>query len=337
MWKETTEKSRNLQIFNKEISDFVPEKVLDFHVHVFKESCLPENDAGVELPGTRIRNYTIPELKEDMRKIYPGRECSAVVFGFPDREYDDDDNNRYVSEYSDHNNTFPLRLVRPEEDPSRLEADLKNMNFFGVKPYLNYVLGKQIEDIEIHDMLPPSVMEVVNALGLIVMLHIPRSGRLSDPVNQAQIVELAEDYPRSKIVLAHVGRAYYLSNIVGQLARIAPLENLYCDIAMVNHWEVLEYLFLNFDRERILYATDLPISVCGGKSVEINNQYTYVTSKPWGLSISDEHQKIVFTSFIYEEIRAIKKAFHNCGLKEPFLEDLFFRNGHTLLQSVKEG
>lgn len=52
------------------------------------------------------------------------------------------------------------------------------------------------------------------------------------------------------------------------------LENVYCDIAMVNHWEVMEYLFRNFDRKRIIYGTDLPIGICGGKSVEINNQYT---------------------------------------------------------------
>jgi hypothetical protein len=166
------------------------------------------------------------------------------------------------------------------------------------------------------------------------MLHIPRRDRLADPVNQEQIVKMATRYPNAKIILAHIGRAYYLSNIVGQLERIGACENVYCDTAMVNHWEVMEYLFTNFDRKRILYGTDLPIAVCGGKSIEINDQYTYVTSEPWFLSISDDHGKLVFTSFIYEQIRAVKKAASRCGLDNAFLEDLFHKNGSVLLNKV---
>ncbi|MCK5094419.1 MAG: hypothetical protein KAR18_06830, partial [Spirochaetes bacterium] len=90
------------------------------------------------------------------------------------------------------------------------------------------------------------------------------------------------------------------------------------------------------NRKKILYGTDLPISICGGKSVEINDQYTYVTSKPWNLSISDDHQKLIFTSFIYEEIRAVKKAVNRLKLKESFLDDLFFQNGNELINNVTQ-
>lgn len=166
------------------------------------------------------------------------------------------------------------------------------------------------------------------------MLHIPRSQRLADPVNQVQIVELAHNYPNTKIVLAHIGRAYYLKNIVGYLKNISSLENVYCDTAMINHWEVLEYLFHNFNNKRILYGTDLPIALCGGKSVEINDQYTYVTSKPWHLSISDDHGKLVFTSFIYEQIRAIKKAVQRLKLNNRFLKDFFYNNSMELIQKI---
>lgn len=334
MWKETTEKERNLHIYNEEIREFIPDRLLDFHVHVFHEETLKEDDPGFPLPGTRIRSYTIPELLDDMEKIYPGKNCSAVVFGFPDLKYDSDVNNRYVAQNCDHRNVFPFRLVKPDEDPGRVEEELVSMRFLGVKPYLNYVQGKPPNEVEIHDMLPAGIMEVIDSLGLMVMLHIPRRDRLADPVNQEQIAKLATRYPNAKIILAHIGRAYYLSNIVGQLDRIGGFQNVYCDTAMVNHWEVLEYLFEHFDRKRILYATDLPIAVCGGKSIEINDQYTYVTSKPWFLSISDDHGKLVFTSFIYEQIRAIRKAVERTGLQGEFLEDLFYKNGSTLIEKV---
>jgi hypothetical protein len=334
MWKETTEKERNLHIYNEEVRDFIPERLLDFHVHVFHDQSLKNDDPGFPLPGTRIRSYTIPELMGDMEKIYPGKRCAAVVFGFPDLKYNADVNNRYIAENCDCRSVFPFRLLKPEEDPEVVEGELVSMGFLGVKPYLNYVQGKPIQEIEIHDMLPAGIMEVIDRLGLMVMLHIPRKDRLADPVNQEQIVQIATSYPNARIILAHIGRAYYLSNIVGQLERIRDFPNVYCDTAMVNHWEVLEYLFTHFDRKRILYGTDLPIAVCGGKSVEINDQYTYVTSEPWFLSISDDHGKLVFTSFIYEQIRAIRKAAQRTGLGGTFLEDLFYNNGATLIGKV---
>src|SRR5581483_9959331 len=111
------------------------------------------------------------------------------------------------------------------------------------------------------------------------MLHIPRRARLADPLNQRQIVELCTRYPRARIVLAHIGRAYYYKNVVGHLDALRDLPNLYYDLAMVNHWEVMEYAFQKLDQHKILYGSDIPIALAPGKSVEINDQYTYVTPK----------------------------------------------------------
>jgi hypothetical protein len=334
VWKETTKQERNLKIYNEEIRDFVPDAVLDFHVHVFNEETIPAGEPGFELPGATIRSYTIPELFEDFGEIFPGKTCSAVVFGFPDAKCSSDVNNRYVARESDRKRSFPFRLIRPEERPETVEEELREMGFFGVKPYLNYVTGKKPDDIEVEDMLPGKLMEVVDRLGLIVMLHVPRRERLADPLNQRQIAKLAKAFPNAKFVLAHVGRAYYLRNIVGHLETVTPLRNVFFDVSMLNNWEVLEYLFSRCDGKKIIYGTDIPIAVCGGKSVEINDQYTYVTSKPWHLSISDDHGKLVFTSFIYEQIRAIKKAVGRLKLRERFLEDLFHKNGEHLLRSA---
>jgi hypothetical protein len=203
--------------------------------------------------------------------------------------------------------------------------------FLGLKPYPNYVRKPDVGQVEIHEMLPAWAMEIVNDRGGIVMLHIPRRGRLADPLNQRQIVELCERSPRARIVLAHIGRAYFLRNITGNLDRLKELDNLYFDLAMLNHWEVLEYLFREVDGRRILYGTDLPIALAPGKSVEINDQYTYVTPVPWELSISDDHRKLVFTSFLYEELRAIKRAVERLGLSRDWVEGLFWRNGMELL------
>ena len=48
----------------------------------------------------------------------------------------------------------------------------------------------------------------MDELGAIVMLHIPRNGRLKDPVNLAQIMEIKQEFPNIRLIIAHIGRAY---------------------------------------------------------------------------------------------------------------------------------
>jgi len=104
---------------------------------------------------------------------------------------------------------------------------------------------------------------------------------------------------------------------------------------MVMNWEVLEHVFTTVGHDRILYGTDIPIALAPGHSVEINNQYTYVTPVPWELSISDEHKKLVFTAFVYEQLRAIKKTVRRLGLSRQFVAALFYENGMRLLESSR--
>lgn len=335
MWRETTKHQRNRIIWEEEFEDFVPEKVLDFHVHVYHAETIPPDCEPYSCAGHPLPRYDLNMLSEDLAELYPGRETSAVIFGTPHVEYDRERNNAYVAEAADKKRFFPLRLFDPVTDtPETLEPDLASKRFLGLKPYLNYVRKEDPNEVEIREMLPDWAMEIVNEHGLLVMLHIPRKQRLADPLNQEQLVELCRTYPKAQIVLAHVGRAYFLKNVEGNLDSLVDLPNLYYDLAMVSNPEVLEYLFTKAPHNRILYATDLPIAVAPGKSVEINNQYTYVTPVPWHLSISDDHGKLVFTSFLYEELRGIRKAVERCGLKKDVVEAVFYGNGRRLLDSV---
>ena len=330
MWRETTQHERNLKIWHEELDDFVPQNVLDFHVHVFNGATLPA-DQTYSAAGHLIGKYDFDDLRKDLAETYPGRQTYAACFGFPNVEYDRAENNRYVAEGCDGKRLFALRLIDSADDPDQVRKDVIESGFVGFKPYLNYVRKQDPNQVEISEMLGDELMSIANELGLIVMLHIPRTRRLADPVNQTQIVELCQRYPGAKIVLAHIGRAYFLKNVLGNLDGLKDLANLYVDLAMLNNWEVLEHTFSVFPQDRILYGSDTPIALAPGKSVEINDQYTYVTPVPWHLSISDDRQKLVFTSFLYEELRAIKKAVQRLALGREFVEGLFFGNGMQLL------
>jgi len=329
MWKQTTKQKRNLKIFKEELDDFLPKKILDFHIHICPKEATQGN---YNICGHKQEEYSINQLRQDCKELYPNREYYGVCFGYPDRKYDFSKMNEYVSKVCDKKDFFPFRLLRPEDNPEIVEKDILEKGFLGFKPYLGYVNKPDSEDVEINDMLPDRLMRIADKYGLIITLHIPKKNRLADPTNQQQIVTLAKNYPQAKIVLAHIGRAYYLSNIVGHLDEIKKLNNVYYDLAMVNNWEVLEYLFDNVESHKILYGTDISIALAAGKSVEINDQYTYVTPIPWELSISDDHKKLIFTSFAYEELRAIKKAIKRLNLSRNFVEDIFFNNGVRLLK-----
>ncbi|GMV91515.1 MAG: hypothetical protein AMXMBFR82_12930 [Candidatus Hydrogenedentota bacterium] len=331
MWRETTKHERNRRIFEEEFAEFLPERILDFHVHVYNEGVVPESNP-FSCGGHPTTRYDYNDLEQDLAECYPGRETYAVCFGLPIVGYDRARNNEYLARESDRKRFFPLRLLDPHEDNAEiLQRALESGAFCGLKPYPDYVRKANVNDVEIREMLPDWAMEIADALGLVIMLHIPRKARLADPLNQRQIVKLAESYPRAKIVLAHIGRAYYLKNVLGNLDALRDIPNLYFDLAMVNHWEVMEHLFQRVPVDRILYGSDAPIALAPGKSVEINDQYTYVTPAPWALSISDDHGKLAFTSFLYEELRAIKHAVERLGLGMDFVEALFFGSGMKLL------
>lgn len=334
MWRETTKYEHNRRIFEEEFDQFLPKKILDFHVHVFDEGVLPPGEY-IYSGGPALKSYTFEDLDQDLDECFPGRENFAVCFGAPVVFCDHHRNNDYVAAGCDNKKYFGLRLLDTHKDDAEsVRRDLEGGRLLGLKPYPSYPRKADEGTVEIPEMLPDWAMEVANDYGALIMLHIPRRARLADPLNQRQLVELCTKYPRARIVLAHIGRAYYYNNVVGNLDRLRDLPNLYYDFSMVNNWEVMEYAFDKLDPRKILYGSDNPVALAPGKSVEINNQYTYVTPKPWALSISDDHGKLKFTSFLYEELRAVRKAVDRLGLGREFVDGIFYTNGMKLLREV---
>ena len=334
MWQETTIHERNKRIWEEELEEFVPKKVLDIHVHIMNEATIPK-DLTYYAGGVPLKRYTFEDFEEDLIAAYPGRETFALCFGLPNPQYNNRENDRYVAEGCDNKRLFGLRLLDPHVDtPEALQADLTSGKFLGVKPYPRYTRHPDLNDAQIPEMLPDWSMEIVNELGQIVMLHIPRKMRLADPLNQKHLVELCTTYPNAKIMLAHIGRAYYLQNVLGNLERLREFPNMYYDLTMVQHWEVMEHTFERVDRDKVVFGTDIPIALAPGKAVEINNQYSYVTPRPWAISITDDHGKIQFTSFLYEELRAMKRAVQRLGLDRSYVEDMFYNNGMKVLKEV---
>jgi hypothetical protein len=180
----------------------------------------------------------------------------------------------------------------------------------------------------------PAMREAANRLGLIIMTHIPRPGRLADPVNIAGIRRLCADAPNAKIVLAHFGRSYFVEAI-GEGLSLADIPNLYADFSMVQDWEVIELVLRHFDRKRLMFGLDLPVAQEKGKLISVNGQRHFFTKRPhtWSAHVELGAYEVRCTLFAYEMVRAIKKASEKVGLARTEVEDLFWNNAWRLRQS----
>ncbi|MDC0935562.1 amidohydrolase family protein [Pirellulales bacterium] len=328
------------QIYEQELCDFLPAKIFDSHIHMFDRSCLVP---GFEFPPQNVfqkfaGTFTIEQCQEWIQALLPQQEFHLNSFGYPSYDSDLDASAVYSGRISDNRRYFGMALVSPRDSVEAVTRRVEDNQLIGYKPYLEFVEGKPKDEITIEDMLPAGQMQVADERGLAITLHIPRSTRMADPVNQTQMVEYCRRYSNIRIIFAHVGRAYSLNYVIGLLDAIADCPNAYIDTAMVNHEGVLEYAFHNFPRDRILFGSDAPIAFLIGKSVEINNQYAYLMGEDYeiGTSIYDAKHAVTFTNFFYEQLRGLKLAAKRAQLSASEIEDLFFNNSSRLFTEVAE-
>lgn len=325
-------------IYERELEDFLPLRLFDAHVHLLDASCLRPDQPWPAKSLYRKFGGTFPlEAYREWTRLYlPGQEITVAGFGHPGAEIDREACAAYWGRLTDRKHIYGLALAAPDEPIDTIIRRVEDHRLVGLKPYPGWVQGKTAAEVELHEMLSSDQWAYADARGLILMLHLPRTGRLIDAVNQVQMVEACRRYPRARLIFAHVGRAYFLRAVVGGLEGIAACTNAYVDTSMVNHEGVLEYLFQRFPRDRILFGSDAPVAMLRGKSVEINDQYAYILGEDYevGTSIYDARHAVRFTFFYYEQLRAIRRAAERVGLRRHEVEAIFYGNAAQLFGSV---
>ena len=320
------------QIYREELAPRLPKRIFDAHVHVWSRDSVPP---GTTYPERSYKNFTggtftLEQWRDAMKEILPEQEHWLNCFDCPAKE-----TNRDAVPPVNHKNEFAMVLVSPADPAELVQERIERSGAIGLKPYLNYaaeVLNKPSNDVEINEMLTPAQLRMLDAKKLAITLHIPRSGRFADKLNQRQMIALCENYPNIKFIFAHIGRAYFMRNIrESNISEFAKYPNAYFDTAMVNGTDILRYALDHFPKERILFGTDSPIALLRGKSVEINNQYAYLMGENYsiGTSIIDHEHSVHFTSFFYEQLRGILDAAPNGAA-----EDILFNNAYNLFTKL---
>ena len=180
------------------ISPFIPEKILDFHAHVWKSDQWNSTrpfESKREKYMTTDTEYSYQALMKDAERMFPDKEFHAVVFGQPTPSANTSLTNNYVASNPRKGFYYPLHVTsKGLIEKSLLREIIIKKGYYGYKVMLNWV-GNDYGDIAVDDMIGAREMEIADELRLVVMLHVPGSKRLADPKVQNGVKKLADDYP----------------------------------------------------------------------------------------------------------------------------------------------
>lgn len=327
--------------YARHIAPLLPDRIVDIHAHVWlkrhKAGSLPPQRV-VSWPSRVAAEQSIEDLQETYRLLFPGKQVRALVFGDAGPGDPLDAVNAYVAESARGAGYPALLFATPQWGAMELEERLLAGGFAGVKVYLTLAPGYLPEkEIRIFDFLPPHQLEVLSRLGAVVMLHIPRDGRLGDPVNLAQMVEIEQRYPGVRLIIAHVGRAYCPEDVGNAFDVIARTERMLFDFSANCNQGVFERLIGAVGPRRILFGSDLPILRMRGRRVcEHGNYVNLVPPGLYGDVSQDSHMREApgesLTFLLYESIRAFLDACRACGLGQADIDRVFYHNAAELLR-----
>ena len=336
-------------IYERELKDFLPEQMIDIHTHIWLEE-LRRADAGtlalkrtVSWPRLVARHNPVEDLAETYRLMFPGKKVTPLVFASGSREAIVK-LNEYVEESAKKTGYPALYYSRPEESAEELEKKIREGGFLGIKSYLSmapeYIPTKEIR---VFDFFPKHQLKKMNEMKAIVMLHIPRDGRLKDPVNLGQIKEIKHEFPDVRLIVAHIGRAYVQEDIGNAFEVLAECDDLLFDFSANCCEYAITKLLEAVGPKRVLFGSDLPILRMRTHRIEENG--TYINLVPPGLygdpsqdshlrEVTEEEAKKI-TFFMYEEILAFKRAAKTLNLTRADVEDVFYRNAKNLIEGAR--
>jgi len=332
------------KVYEEQIRDFLPEKIIDAHTHVWLDAHSAHNpkahERTVSWPSRVALDNSVENLVESYHLMFPGKSVMPLLFSSVSDGDDIDLMNGYVAACAEKHRFPALLFAHPSWTGAETERKIRAGKFIGVKVYLNlspsYLPRKEIR---IFDFLPPHQLELLHQNRRVVMLHIPRDGRLRDPVNHAQMLEIERNFPGVRLIIAHVGRAYCNEDVGDAFEVLKATKNMVFDFtANTNAW-VFEQAIRAFGPDRCLFGSDLPITRMRMRRVcEGGTYFNVVPRGLYGDVSGDKNMREVdlpeagqLTFFMYEEILAIRQACQKAGIDRKGVEAIFLASAKRVL------
>jgi len=328
----------NYDYYRREIAPILPPAVLDFHTHTWSAENWKETPWETDKSGGRYMvtdTFYPPEhLLRDGAACFPDRGYEAVCFGIPTPAVDWEKDTAYVAAAArEHDALHPLMVAGPALGipRERYEQALAEGRFHGFKVFLNWY-GDNYGDMRVEDMVGPVERAMANERRLVLLLHVPRAGRLADPEIQKGVRWLAAECPEARIVLAHCGRCYLPSEMKAAIGCLRGLSNVWMDTAMVMDPVVIQIALNEIGPARLLFATDFPVAAMRGRRVRVMDHWVDVVLPGYPASawrVAGEGIRAGYMA--WEIVLAIRWAAELTGISAAERNGIFRDNGRGLL------
>lgn len=324
------------RVYEEQLRDFLPDVLVDAHVHLWT----PQGREGyahaeslVTWPDLVAPHCSYEDLIASYATMFPDKTVYPVLMTHPDSHLHV--GNPYVRDLAKKHELPALYCIKPETSLSEIRAAFDD-GFCGIKPYLNYAPSYiPAKEIRIYDFVTPSQLKLMNELGGVVMLHIARDGRLNDPLNIAQLMEIDERYPNAKVIVAHIGRAYTPESLGTAFDTLKNSKHLLFDFTATTFDPAITACIEAVGTKRLMFGSDMPITKM--RMYRITENGTYINVVPRGLygDVSyDVHMREsdeeTITTFMYEELLAFKRAAEKLGLSKADVADILCNNAVRL-------
>ena len=331
-----SERAIDRRIYIEELAPWLPARIIDCHVHVglkeFWGPVSPERARSIWALEVAQEN-SWEDFRRTCSSLFPEQRVSVIAFASVAREVDIESANEYVRAgvADPANDAVGLFATRPEWDAG-LIRDAMFQGFKGIKPYPDLAMRDTLET-SIYDFLPREHLAALDEFGGILMLHLPRSGRLADPDNVREVLEISDTYPNVTIILAHVGRAYGLTTAKRGLPHFIDRESVYFDISANLNADVFQCALEMIGPGRLLYGSDLPVTLMRGVREHFGEHYVNYTDGPysWNTHRKSAEEEANYTYYLYEQLRSLVSAIKKTGLGRDACDRVLYSNCARLI------
>ena len=315
------------QIWEEELDDFVPGRMLDAHIHCYWRSNFPGGP-----PKHERSDADLQTLNQWAAALYPGRKMQYLILGTP---HPGIDVARHVESVRQEIEGVPgirhHRVVTPACKIEDIERDLRNPQFTGLKPYRTFSVTGDIAECRIHEFLPHEQMEFANEHGLWVTMHLSRFHGCADQHNLDDLEQYTtQRYPNIKWLLAHCARSFTYWPIQHAVERLREMPNIHYDTSAVTDVRPYITLLTQENTDRIFWGSDgVAAAFFHGQYVALGRAWQHYDADEGQLQFPHCDGRPILA--VYEQLLALKFAAQVAELSADQIEGIFWRNAATAL------
>lgn len=325
-------RDQDRECFERELNDFVPDRVFDMHAHLWRKTDFEDHVPQFVAVGPD--EVTMERYRDVIAWILPHRTVHGLFFPFPSAwpnatEAPNDWVSREIKKDPMSRGQF---YVRPDDDPDWVRAEVLRLGLRGFKPFCCFAKRSDRENAEIPEYLPEWIPRLAHEHGWSITLHMQRARSLADPSNQHWINTYCRKYPNMALILDHCARGFNPYQLIEGLRGIEPAQNLFIDTSVACNplaiWACVEH----FGVDHIVYASDFYCSHLRGTNLPCGDSFIWLdeSQNVWDFCTRPTPQPGPLLIGL-ENLRAVKAVFRRLRLSDAQIESYFWSNAARLL------